>query len=99
MAIKSNTTMSMVWAILLLLIPVSHADDTVFNKIDAPELFVGMLENDSTGIVESIEVLEENWHPGMIPMTLETIRFAQSAFLFKSLMSMLSKQTLSLIHI
>ncbi len=93
MNIRSTTIASMVWVILIILVPISHADDSVFGEIDAPELFVNLLDNDSTGIAESIEILEENWHPGMIPMTLETIRFAQSGFLFKSLIAMLSKQT------
>jgi len=60
MGIKSTTSLSMIWAILLIFMPTSYANDAVFNKINAPKLFVEMLENDSTGIAQSIEVLEEN---------------------------------------
>jgi len=93
MSIRLPAFILMIFAITMSYVHIVRASDSTFEQASIPKMFVDLLANDSAGITEDIHTLKANWHPGMIPMALETARFTHSEFLFRSLFAMLSEQT------
>lgn len=58
-----------------------------------PETLIGLLTDAEQDIDESLRLLEQNWQPGMVPMVLESVRFARNPKLDASLWALLADKT------
>jgi len=60
---------------------------------EIPALFLGLLGGQPAQAPLLIELIDANWHPGMVPMVLETYRFTRDMKISKALMDVMEKQT------
>ena len=57
------------------------------------ELFLGLFNGESNNTWEDLKLLRERWHPGMVPMVIETLRFGSSAQASAALIDLLEDKT------
>lgn len=89
-----STIIAASFAILLLSPADSHAQvSKQLPDEEIPALFVGLLTGQSGNPQALIELIDANWHPGMIPMVLETYRFTRDMKISKGLFDVLEKRT------
>jgi len=60
---------------------------------EVPALFLGLLAGQPGQSSALIELIDANWHPGMVPMVLETYRFTRDMKISKALFDVMEKHT------
>lgn len=87
------------FAVLILTLQLSSlptAHGQVSSKIaeeEIPALFLGLLTGQPGHADVMIELIDANWHPGMVPMVLETYRFTRDMKISQALMDVMEKHT------
>lgn len=86
--IRFATALKTVLAVLALQLPAASADGR-----NAAELFIELLIGESFNRVDTIQTIEQTWTPSMVPMMLETIRFANNGPTRNRLIRILEENT------
>ena len=60
---------------------------------EVPDLFLGLVNGESRDTQKDLRTLRERWHPGMVPMVIETLRFGSSAQASSGLIELLEDKT------
>jgi len=68
-------------------------DESTLRPAEVPELFIGLLTGDSPDADADLERIQNHWHPGMVPMVIETINFSRNPELSDRLLRIMEAQT------
>lgn len=94
----TNLFANLIIAVLFAMVSFSAVDThaQVSKKLpdeEIPALFVGLLTGQTANPEVLIDLIDANWHPGMVPMVLETYRFTRDMKVAKGLFDVLEKRT------
>jgi len=68
-------------------------DESTLRPAEVPGLFIGLLTGDSPDADAVLEKIQNHWHPGMVPMVIETINFSRNPELSDRLLRIMEAQT------
>ena len=71
----------------------THGSSLVVNPEEIPALFIGLVDDSSEDVHATLDRLRAAWHPGMVVMAIETLRFSSDNEVFSGLMSLLEDKT------
>ncbi|MGQ7847286.1 DUF3179 domain-containing protein [Granulosicoccus sp. 3-233] len=60
---------------------------------EIPGIFVGLVTGESGDVQEDLQALRSRWHPGMVPMALESLRFSRHGGVSAGLVELLEDKT------
>ncbi|MFK7857397.1 MAG: DUF3179 domain-containing protein [Granulosicoccus sp.] len=62
-------------------------------SLDIPDIFIGLITGKSDSVANDLAAIRNNWHPGMVIMTMETMQFSQNSVLRSRLLDVLEEMT------
>jgi len=75
------------------LIATNNSNAAEGEQANVPDLFVGLVLRDRGSPAIMLERIDNNWHPGMIPMALETLHFMRGSSTADRLLEILEKHS------
>ena len=81
---------------LLVQVSAAHAGEPAAQALApeaVPDTFIELLTGESGETAARFDALADSWHPGMVPMALETLRLSRQRSLSLRLISLLEEQT------
>ncbi len=96
--LKVNALAGMLLVLAVAFSPLSSSDaraqyNAKLPDEEIPALFVGLLTGQVGNPQILIDLIDANWHPGMVPMVLETYRFTRDMKISKALFDVVEKRT------
>ncbi|MFK7993819.1 MAG: DUF3179 domain-containing (seleno)protein [Granulosicoccus sp.] len=67
--------------------------ETVDSQLSMSDVFIGLITNQSSSVENDLAIIRDNWHPGMVIMTIETIQFSQNNTVRNGLLNVMEEMT------
>lgn len=81
------------WCVALLFAAIVPVATPAVPDSAVPDMFTGLLTRDRGSPDVLLKRIDENWHPGMVPMALETLRFLRFRSAIEGLREILERRT------